>query len=236
MFLRGIAVVNIGVSIALLFILVNIQFEHDIALRRQEKELAELRIDIMISQIRPHFLYNVLTGIRKLCETNPKQAAESISAFSRFLRTNMASLTDKNPIPFEQELKHTQAYLYLEQQRFGDKLHVVYEIASVHFSVPPLTLQPIAENAVRHGLMKKENGGTLTICSGENENDFFITVADDGAGASEEQLRAEDDTHIGIANVRNRLQALCGGSLEIQSEPDKGTTVTIHIPKEGGIQ
>lgn len=234
MFLRGIAVVNIGVSLALLFILANIHFEHESALRRQEKELVQARIDIMLSQIQPHFLYNVLTGIRKLCETEPKQAVESINTFSKFLRTNMESLTDKHPISFEKELSHTQAYLRLEQQRFGDKLKVIYEIEAVDFSIPTLTLQPIAENAVRHGLMKKENGGTLTIASGEKDGAFFITVTDDGVGFSQKQLQAENGTHIGIANVQSRLQTLCGGTVEIQSESGKGTTVTIYIPKEGG--
>lgn len=131
---------NIGVSIALLFILVNVQFEHDIVLQQQEKELA-----------------------------------------------------------------HTRAYLQLEQQRFGGKLKVVYEIGTVDFFIPPLTPQPISENAVRHGLMKKENGGTLTIRSCEEDNTFFIVVSDDGVDASAQQLRAESGTHIGIANVRNRL-------------------------------
>ncbi len=233
MFLRGIAVVNVGVALALLFIMVNIQFEHEIKLRRREQELAEMRIDMMLSQIQPHFLFNVLTGIRKLCETNPKQAAISIGAFSKFLRTNMESLTDKNPIPFEKELAHTQAYLELEKQRFGDKLAVVYKIEAINFSIPPLTLQPIAENAVRHGLMKKENGGTLKIVSGETDVAFFITVTDDGVGFSESSYKTGDDTHIGIANVRSRLQTLCGGSVKIQSNPGAGTVVTIEIPKEG---
>ena len=176
----------------------------------------------------------MLTGIRKLCETEPKQAVESINTFSKFLRTNMESLTDKHPISFEKELSHTQAYLRLEQQRFGDKLKVIYEIEAVDFSIPTLTLQPIAENAVRHGLMKKENGGTLTIASGEKDGAFFITVTDDGVGFSQKQLQAENGTHIGIANVQSRLQTLCGGTVEIQSESGKGTTVTIYIPKEGG--
>lgn len=90
------------------------------------------------------------------------------------------------------------------------------------------------ENAVRHGLMKKENGGTLTIRSGEKTDAFFITVIDDGVGASAQQLEAENGTHIGISNVRSRLHALCQGTVAIQSEPGKGTAVTIYIPKEGG--
>lgn len=236
MLFRGIAVVNIGVALALLFILVNIQFEHELALKRQENELSDMRIDMMLSQIQPHFMFNVLTGIRKLCETQPSRAAESIGTFSKFLRTNMETLTDKHPIPFEKELAHTKAYLQLEQMRFREKLQIVYDIESIYFAIPPLTLQPIAENAVRHGLMKKENGGTLTIRSHENETAYVITVTDDGVGFSQEPGKAEKNAHIGLANVKSRLAALCGGSVQIQSEIDKGTTVTILIPKEGEAQ
>ena len=232
MFLRGVAVVNIGVALALLFILVNIQFEHEITLRKQEKKLAELRIDIMLSQIQPHFLYNVLTGIRTLCEMDPIRAGESIGTFSKFLRANMESLTNKSPIPFEQELAHTRSYLYLEQQRFEDKLNVIYEINTTAFTIPPLTLQPIVENAVRHGIMKKKDGGILTIRSEETDSAYMVTVIDDGVGFSVEQRKTAAYAHIGIENVKNRLNALCGGTIEVQSEPQNGTTVTICVPKE----
>lgn len=228
----GIALLNVGITLSILLIFINIQVERELIFERKERELAQTRIDTMLSQIQPHFLYNVLTGIRKLCETDPSRAVESISIFSKFLRANMESLTDKHPIPFEKELSHTQAYLQLEQQRFGDKLKVVYEIEAVDFSVPPLTVQPIAENAVRHGIMKKENGGTLTIRTGEDMKNFFITVTDDGIGFSTEQLNEKNGVHIGISNVRSRLQTLCGGTVTIQSEPVKGTTVRICIPKE----
>ncbi len=232
MLLRGVAVVNIGVALALLFILVNIQFEHEITMKRQENELAELHVDIMLSQIQPHFLYNVLTGIRSLCEIDPVRAGESIGAFSKFLRTNMESLTNKTLILFEQELEHTRSYLYLEKQRFEDNLNVVYKIDAVHFSIPSLTLQPIVENAVRHEIMKKENGGTVTIHSCETEHSFIIKVTDDGVGFLTERETAPEHSHIGIQNVKSRLHALCGGTIEIQSEPQIGTTVIISIPKE----
>lgn len=229
---RGIAVLNPAITLGLLMILVNIQFEYEIVLQKKENELMELRIAIMLSQIQPHFLFNVLTGIRKLCETNPRQAKESIENFSRFLRANMNSLTAQRPIPFSKELEHTKAYLLLEQQRFGEKLNVVFQIEDADFFLPTLTLQPIAENAVRHGLMKREEGGTVTIASHEEEDRFVITVSDDGVGFSPENRQA-DGVHIGIENVRNRLKTLCGGELFIESQPEKGTTVTILIPKEG---
>lgn len=133
MFLRGIAVVNTGVSLALLFILVNIQFEHEVALRRQEQELAQRRIDIMLSQIQPHFLYNSLGTIAYLCRHDPAKAEKATEEFARFLRGNMDSLKNREPIPFEKELGHVMNYLYLEQQRFQERLQVVYDIGTKDF-------------------------------------------------------------------------------------------------------
>ncbi len=231
MFLRGVAVVNIGVALALLFILVNIQFEHELLIKRQEKELTEERMDIMLSQIQPHFLYNSLTAIRRLCDRDPQQAKAAITDFSMFLRANMDSLSSRAPIPFEQELSHTRHYLALEQQRFQARLQVVYDIGCEDFSVPPLTLQPIVENAVRHGVLRREEGGTVTISTKDTATAYVITVADDGVGFQPDTA-AESRSHIGIENVRSRLAALCGGTLDIQSMADAGTIVTITIPKE----
>ena len=231
MFLRGMAVVNIGVALALLFILVNIQFEHELLIKRQEKELTEERMDIMLSQIQPHFLYNSLTAIRRLCDHDPQQAKAAITDFALFLRANMDSLASRAPIPFEQELSHTRHYLALEQQRFQARLRVVYDIGCEDFSVPPLTLQPIVENAVRHGVLRREKGGTVTISTRETATAYLVTVADDGVGFQQSSA-AESRSHIGIENVRGRLAALCGGKLEIASTADVGTAVTITIPKE----
>ena len=235
MFLRGIAVVNIGVALALLFILVNIQFEHEMLMKRQEQELGELHIDIMLSQIQPHFLYNTLTTIRQLCDIDPKLAKESIRDFSYFLRGNMNSLQSKVPIPFGQELSHSQHYLKLEQQRFIDRLSVKLDITVVDFSIPPLTLQPLVENAVRHGIIMRDEGGTITIKTEETENSYIVMVSDDGIGFSPDAIPTEGSSHIGIQNVRKRLQTMCSGTLEIISVPGKGTTATITIPKGRGL-
>lgn len=233
MFLRGIAVVNVGVTLALLFIFVNIQSERDLLIKQQEKELGELHIDIMLSQIQPHFLYNTLTTIRQLCDIDPKLAKESIRNFSYFLRTNMDSLTNKAPIPFEQELKHTENYLSLEQQRFQSRLYIIYEITVRDFSVPSLTLQPIVENAVRHGVLRREEGGTITIRTKETDCSYQIVVSDDGVGFAPRQDESDGHSHVGISNVRERLLAMCGGTLDIRSIGGIGTTATITIPKEG---
>ena len=232
MFLRGIAVVNVGVTLALLFIFVNIQSERDLLIRQQEKELAESRVEIMLSQIQPHFLYNTLTTICQLCDVDPHQAKAAIRDFSLFLRGNMDSLESKAPIPFEQELLHAENYLSLERQRFQNRLKVVYEITARDFSIPSLTLQPIVENAVRHGALRREEGGTVTLRTEETPDAYLVIVADDGLGFSD-KFEEDNQSHIGIKNVRERLGMLCGGTLTLQSTPGKGTVATIMIPKEG---
>lgn len=231
MFVRGIAVVNIGVSLALIFILVNIQFEHEVALRRQEKELAEQRIDIMLSQIQPHFLYNALGTIAHLCRHDPLKAKKATEEFAMFLRGNMDSLKKREPIPFEQELNHVMNYLYLEQQRFQERLLVVYDIQTKAFRIPPLSLQPLVENAVRHGILRKEEGGTITIRTAGMGSYAVVTIEDDGVGMENagHSPNLGSNAHIGIENVRKRIETMMEGSLEIKSS-DKGTVVTLKIP------
>ncbi|MGB4984797.1 MAG: histidine kinase [Erysipelotrichaceae bacterium] len=235
MFMRGIAVVNIGVALALLFILVNIQFERELLIKQQEQELVDLHVDIMLSQIQPHFLYNTLTTIRQLCDINPQLAKDAILDFSYFLRGNMDSLQSKDPIPFTQELSHTQHYLRLEQQRFVGRLKIEIKTTIVDFKLPPLTLQPLVENAVRHGIVKKEESGTVIIETQETNNDYIVIVSDDGVGFDHKSFTENDHSHIGLSNVRQRLKASCNGQLIINSVIGKGTTATIILPKKGDI-
>ncbi len=231
----GIALVNAAATFATLLIFVNIQWDRELMMQAREKELAQARIDIMISQIQPHFLYNTLTTIRQLCDIDPKLAKESIRDFAYFLRGNMDSLTNKAPIPFEQELVHAEHYLKLEEQRFVGRLSVKTDTPVTHFSIPPLTLQPLVENAVRHGIMMRDEGGTLTIRTEETKDACIVTVSDDGVGFVPGTLSVDGSSHIGIRNVRERLQTMCGGTLKITSIPGKGTTATIVIPKEGEL-
>ena len=192
----------------------------------------ESRIEIMLSQIQPHFLYNALTTISQLCDADPKQAKEAIHDFACFLRGNMDALKSKAPIPFEQELYHAENYLALEQQRFQDRLRIVYEITARDFSIPSLTLQPIVENAVRHGVLKREEGGQIIIRTEETDQAFIVRVADDGPGISNDSITGDSQSHIGIENVRSRLAILCQGTLTLQSKEGMGTIVTVVIPKE----
>lgn len=229
----GIGLLNTGVTIALLIIFISVQTDRELRLERQEKALAEARIDTMLSQIQPHFLYSVLTTIHRLCDLDPEQAKAAILDFSQFLRGNMNSLTSKTPIPFAQELDHTRNYLDLEQRRFQARLQIRYEIEVQDFVIPPLTLQPLVENAVRHGVLRRETGGTVTIRTAHSEDAWYVLVVDDGVGFDPAEQAQGDRIHVGISNVRERLAGLCGGTLELHSAPGAGTTAMITIPKGG---
>lgn len=198
-----------------------------------EKELAESQMNIMISQIQPHFLYNALNTIQYLCENDPKLAGKTVGNFSKYLRGNMDSVAYKKPIPLSQELAHLEEYLAIEKLRFDD-VEVIFHIEAEGFLLPALTIQPIVENAIRHGVALKEHGGTVTVSTYEDEQNWYIEISDNGNGFATSGLPEDGRSHIGIENTRQRIHTMCEGTLEIQSNPGIGTTVKITIPKENG--
>lgn len=199
-----------------------------------EKELVQNRIAIMLSQIQPHFLFNALTAIKQLCAIDPAKAEEAVGQFAGFLRGNLDSLTHIGAIPFEKELTHTENYLSLEKMRFGKRLSIAYDIDVSDFSLPPLTVQPLVENAVRYGVTKKPSGGTVTLSTRETEDAVILTISDDGVGFDPSAKKEDGRSHIGIDNVRSRLENQCGGRLTVTTVPGNGTTATIILPKKGG--
>lgn len=219
-----------GAAIAMLMVYVNIQVELGQRMRKQELELADSRVAIMLSQIKPHFLYNSLTAIGEMCATNPAGAGAAVTEFGHYLRGNLESLEKNRVAFFEDELNHVEAYLAMEQLRFKDRLRVEYDITVRDFVLPPLTVQPLVENAVRHGLMEKKEGGTLRIGAQTAGRSIQVTVEDDGVGFEPAAIKQDGHTHVGIENVRGRLAALCGGTLCIESAPGSGTKAIITIP------
>ena len=141
------------------------------------------------------------------------------------------SLSITHTIPFAQELTHVETYLALEKKRFGYKLNITYDIATSSFSLPALTLQTVVENAVRHGVTKRSKGGTVSIGTKETENGYVITVTDDGVGFDTGGKKQDGRSHVGIENTASRLASMCGGTLDVRSEPGVGTTAVITIPK-----
>lgn len=196
---------------------------------KEREEQRQQQMQIMISQIQPHFMYNTLSVIYSLCDADTEQAKEAILKFSSYLRANMSSLQSSQPVPFEEELKHTKTYLWIEQQRFGDILKVEYDIAVTDFVLPAISLQPLVENAVKYGIRSREEGGTVTISTRRENGKIYVSVTDDGMGFDPKTYQEDGRLHIGIENVRTRLKLMTGGSLEIESVPGSGTTATMIL-------
>lgn len=198
---------------------------------KKELALSESNNALVLSQIQPHFLYNSLTSIYRLCDVKPEAAKEAVSNFSKYLRGNLDSIKQKNMISFSEELKHLQAYLALEKIRYGDYLNVKYEIGVSEFFIPPLTIQPLVENAVNHGISDLPNGGTIIVSTSEKDDCYEIKISDNGVGFDPNVIVKDGRSHIGINNVRSRIKIMCNGTLEIISAIGKGTTMIVRIPK-----
>ncbi len=208
------------------------QYKETIRYQQMQKELYESRVAIMVSQIQPHFLYNSLTSIAMMCTKDPDTAKTATINFADYLRGNMNSLKEKNPVPFEREFEHLKKYIMLEQLRFGDMLNVEYDIQTDDFVLPQLSVQPLVENAIKHGVGMKEDGGTVKITTRETDKYYEIIVSDDGVGFDTEKTVSDGKEHVGMNNVKQRLKEMCNAELTIESEIGKGTVSTIRIPKE----
>ena len=136
------------------------------------------------------------------------------------------------PIDFEEELRNVKKYLNLEQMRFDEDLNVLYHIETTDFCVPALSVQPLVENAVKHGICQKEEGGTLILSTRECEDYYEIIISDDGVGFDPQKKPDDGKLHVGIENVKQRFETMCGGTLTIESRPGEGTKVTVRLPKE----
>ena len=199
--------------------------------KKLKEELEQSRIAVMLSQIQPHFLYNSLTSVMDLCDRNPKQAKAAIADFADYLRGNLSSLKTENLISFGTELEHIKKYLRLEKLRFQNELEIVYDIQSKDFMLPSLSVQPLVENAVKHGVGQKVGGGTVNIHTYETESDYVIRITDDGVGFEVGEYQDDESTHIGIENIKKRLDMMMNARLEIESKMGEGTIACILIPK-----
>lgn len=198
-----------------------------------KEELADINMRLMLSQIKPHFLYNALNTIKYLIKKDPKTAEQVVVKFSKYLRANMDSLTQKTPLPVEKELDHVANYTDIEKHRFGDRLNVVYEIECKDFVILPLTIQPIVENAIKHGINQKPEGGTVTVKTYDDEQCFYVDISDDGVGYDINVKPDEKDerSHVGINNIKVRLKEMLNATVEVESAVGVGTRVLIKIPK-----
>ena len=193
-------------------------------------QLSESRISTMMSQIRPHFIYNTLGSIEQLCKLDPPKAGELVHNFAKYLRGNFGELDNPRPILMSQEMEHVHHYISIENVRFPD-MTFSFEMNSDDFHIPALTVQPIVENAIKHGLMKLQKGGTIRVVTYETDTEYCISVEDDGVGFDTSAL-LDDRKHVGLRNIRERLKVMVNGTLEIESTVGVGTKVVVKIPKE----
>ena len=141
-------------------------------------------------------------------------------------------MTCEKTIPFAEELAHVECYLKIEKARFRENLNVIYSVKCQDFEVPPLSVQPLVENAVKHGIAKKRGGGVVTISSRQTETTYQITVSDTGVGFDVERYMEDGKVHVGLMNVRQRLHSIMNATVDVTSVPGNGTTVTVTIPKK----
>ena len=208
------------------YIWLHLEFVHD----HEKALMAEQRIKIMMSQIQPHFLYNTLSSIQALCLADPEKAFDVTEKLGTYLRQNIDSLDQPQLIPFEKELEHTRVYSEIEMIRFPS-IHIEYDTRDTDFSIPALTVQPLVENAIRHGIRGVENG--IVCVSSKKAGDFYeIMISDNGRGFDVQAAENASGTHIGLHNVKERIEEMCGGTLTIESITGVGTTITIRIPAE----
>ena len=220
----------IAICIVFYYIWLHLCFvrEHEQALK------AEQRIQIMMTQIQPHFLYNTLSTIQALCRIDPEKAFRVTERFGTYLRQNIDSLSQPNLIPVTKELEHTKIYAEIEHVRFPN-ISVEYDTPETDFSVPALSIQPLVENAIRHGVRARDKG-IVKVTTARTGTGYEVVIEDNGMGFEPSVIKQDDGEHIGIGNVRERIESMCSGSLHIQSTVNAGTRITIQIPDQPALQ
>ncbi len=192
------------------------------------EENERLTSSILLSQIKPHFLYNALNSISYLCKKNPQKADIAVVKFSRYLRQNMKSIEDTDLIDFANEVEHIKNYLYLEAIRFPN-IHFKFDIRYINFKIPPLCIQPIVENSVKHGASKNPDGGFVCLKSYVTRQNIVIEVLDNGVGFDDQKIIKG----TGLSNISRRFAMHLNADVEFQSQIGKGSVVRVKIPRKG---
>lgn len=212
-----------------------IRIQSLLAVRQSSVEAIEDELNFLYTQVTPHFVYNTLNTIIGLSYTDIDNTREALYCLATYFRAKLNAHYRNSMVPIEEEIDLVKAYLYIEQMRFGERLTVKYEIdETIHSMIPALSIQPLVENAVFHGISKKKEGGTIEV-SVQREGQFIrIKIYDDGVGIPEqklEQLMNEENTRIGFKNPMKKFKLIKNASLRIYSKEGKGTTVIILLPE-----
>lgn len=228
----------VGETLAMLFLYSIAIYEAKCTRMEREKTILQTRAYLENSMVNSHFIYNSLSVIQELIEENPKLAEETIGHLARFYRKDLNLKMKEGLISIKDEMQYVRDYLYIEGIRFEDDLTVVYEVdEELDFDIPFLSVQPLVDNAICHGIRGWKGKGTVTLRIFQENGQNIVEIQDDGAGFDPESLKeiSPDGSRyisIGLRSVQERMKILCHGSLDIRSEKKKGTTVRIAIPVE----
>ena len=223
----GLYLIMMGSSLSAMIMFTILQIDQTEKFMLQQEENARQQARILVLQMRPHFIYNTMMSIYYLCRENPDKAQQVILDFTTYLRKNFTALEKEGTIPFSEELEHTKAYLSVESVRFEDRIQSVFDTPETGFQLPPLTLQPIVENAVKHGVDPEGDPLRIKISTRKTDAHYEILVEDNGPGFSESD---SDSPNIALKNIKKRLSITCRGRLKIESPEEGGTRVAIIIP------
>ncbi|MCR5746373.1 MAG: histidine kinase [Lachnospiraceae bacterium] len=226
-FTFSVALLNIALIIGSVTMYVIILLDQIDQYMRQQNAIAIQNANILVLQMRPHFLYNTMTSIYYLCEQDPKKAQQVILDLTSYLRKNFNAMVSTNTIPFSEELEHIRAYLAVELAQFEDSLFVEYETPHTMFRLPPLTLQPLVENAIKHGLDPESEPLNILIQTMETDCSSVVLVIDNGPGFDPGDVF---NSHNALSNIKQRLELMCHGSITITSRKGEGTIVKVEIP------
>jgi signal transduction histidine kinase len=206
-------------------------------MKRSVRDAMKIEMALIQAQIKPHFLYNALNTIASLSEVDTDRMRDVLAEFGHYLRSSFDPRNLDRVVPFAKEWELVESYLHIEQARFGERMRVVVSLPDDRsFAVPPLSIQPIVENALRHGILPRVEGGEIRIEVADEGDRIRVRIQDDGVGMTESRRQAlltgEYKGGIGLTNIGRRLKSYYGEGLEIASEPGRGTTVQFRIPKE----
>ncbi|MHC8514775.1 ATP-binding response regulator [Sporosarcina sp. ITBMC105] len=209
--------------------------------KKAMQEKLQIEAAWLQAQIQPHFLFNALNTIMALSEIDLDRMQKVLEAFSQLLRGKFKFTNLNELAPLEDELELVRAYLLIEKERFADRLHIKWEVDDdLQVIIPSLTIQPLVDNAIHHGIMNRPEGGQLTICISQLENHIEIRVEDDGVGMEKSKVEgllkktASHKSGIGLLNTDLRLKHQFGQGLKIESVKDKGTKVSFMVPNDIG--
>lgn len=229
--LYGVSFTYISIVISTFILFISFEIDNARYSIEKERQHVEDSIRLFNKQIHPHFLFNSLSVIKYLCRKAPDEAAKAVDEFAGYMRNSTDLMNTNDCVPVEQELQLVKHYTYMQKKRFGDNIKYEFDIQDTDFKLPPFTIQTMVENAIEHGIKAKQTkDGLVSVKIYFNDGVHYIVISDNGVGFDTSALSDENDrVHVGINNSAQRLKLMCDGELDIKSEIDVGTTVTIKI-------